>query len=190
MLKISDLWFSFEHLSKVAADDIKKKSDASSVDLYDSAGLTSTGLDVVTEQFNNTLNARVLHRSDWRKVIYGLLAYLKNNTKGGTKSTLGEIRDLIKDRQPLQTKHGFALAYGLRNLYVHQGVTAALGSKQYAVNRAFFMVVHDAVLLYSLALGGSFSRVRLTKYESTGSSTTDQIQQGQVDTDLGDWAEG
>jgi len=187
MLKISDLWFSFEHLSKIAESDIKKKSGKSSVDLYDSATLASTGLDVVTEHFNSMLNTRVLYQSKWRQVIYKLLAYLKNNTVNHTQRTLGEIRDLIKDRKPLQTKHSFALVYGLRNLYVHKGVTASLGSKQYTVHRAFFMVLHDAVLLYSLALAGRFSRLMLAKSEAVSSGATDEAQYEQTEADLNAW---
>lgn len=77
---------------------------------------------------------------------------------GGTQKTISEVTFLMKEKEQLQAKHVFALVYGVRNIYVHQGVAAALGNSNYAVKKALYSVLYDSLILYSLALGDAYCR--------------------------------
>ncbi|WP_430680094.1 hypothetical protein [Leptolyngbya sp. AN10] len=157
MLKISDLWFAFEHLTNTACDVIPKDEDQKSkANFYSRDTLTSLEFDPITSNFNELLKSQVLHRAVWRREIYPFIQYLVNNTKGGTKSLISDALIHIKNLRQLEAKHIFALAYGIRNIYVHEGVAAALGSKNYKVKRAFYLVLYDVLILYSLALGDAY----------------------------------
>lgn len=118
--------------------------------------MKALGLDDITLNFNNLLRDRVLHAQTYRREIYMMLAYLKNGTKGGTQQLLIEAMALIKEKRPLKEKHIFALAYGIRNIYLHNGVAAALGHSKYKAKRALYSVLHDSLILYSLTLGDSY----------------------------------
>jgi hypothetical protein len=162
MLKISDLWFAFEHLVNTACEVIPK--DAASpnkVDLYQDSTLEAIGFHDITSNFNRLLYEHVLHKKTFRREVYPLLAYLKNNTRSGTRSMISDTILLIRDKKELQAKHIFALAYGIRNIYVHEGVAAALGTSNYQVKRILYSVLYDALILYSLELGDSYCREKL-----------------------------
>jgi hypothetical protein len=159
MLKISDLWFAFEHLVQTSSELIPTDAPSrSSVDLYRDSTLAALGFPDITSHFNRLLYTHVLHKPNYRKEMYRLLAYLKNNTKGGTKNAIADTIARIKEKQELQTKHIFALAYGIRNVYVHKGVAAALGSKNYRLKRVLYSILYDSLILYSLALGDAYCR--------------------------------
>ena len=164
MLKISDLWFSFEHLIRVA-DDVIERQGKATFDPYDDQTLSKIGFLTVSQTCNDLLYTRVLHKSRWRQELYGsLLPYLKNNTRGHTKTTIAEVHDTVKAKNPLQTRHVLALAYGLRNIYAHEGVSAALGGKNYEAKRELYRVVYDALALYSIALSTHYAEQKLLKY--------------------------
>ncbi|RUR73935.1 hypothetical protein ACF3DV_25305 [Chlorogloeopsis fritschii PCC 9212] len=167
MLKISDLWFAFEHLVKTASEVIPKDTNFhSKVDFYQESTLEALGFNPITSNFNQLMYGKVLHREAWRREVYHLLAYLKNNTTGGTQKLIEAAIILIKDNNALQAKHIFSIAYGIRNIYVHEGVSAALGSRNYQVKRALYLVVYDILVLYSLALADSYCCKKLINYSA------------------------
>lgn len=80
MLKISDLWFAFEHLVDTACRLIPKDAVAtnkSKVDLYQVGTLSLLGFDDITLNCNQLLYQHVLHKDVYRRDIYSVLAYLK-----------------------------------------------------------------------------------------------------------------
>lgn len=166
MLKITDLWFAFEHLVDTANEVIPKDTSSanSKVDFYQESTLKALGFDVITSNLNQLLYGQVLHDKRYRREVYLLLAYLKNNTTGGTKNLISDTKLLISDKKELQAKHIFALAYGIRIVYVHEGVAAALGSSNYRVKRLLYSVLYDALILYSLVLGNSYCCKKLKSY--------------------------
>lgn len=167
MLKISDLWFAFEHLVKTASDVISKDEDRNSkVNFYTKDTLESIGFDPITLNFNQLLKTQVLHRAVWRRETYPFIQYLVRDTEGGTKKLIADALLHIQESRELQAKHIFALAYGIRNVYVHKGVAAALGSKNYKVKRAFYLVMYDTLILYSLALGNTYCCKKLASYST------------------------
>lgn len=168
MLKISDLWFAFEHLVKTAADIIPKDEDRNSnVNFYSSSTMQMLEFDPITLNFNQLLKTQVLHRSVWRREIYLFIQYLVRDTQGGTQRLIADALSHVQESRELQAKHIFALAYGIRNVYVHKGVAAALGSRNYQVKRAFYLVMYDALILYSLALGNAYCCEKLASYSTT-----------------------
>ncbi len=169
MLKISDLWSAFEHLVKVASKLIakdKEPGNTSKVDLYQDSTMRTLGFNAITLNVNELWRDRVIHVPTYRHEIHMMLAYLENGTKGQTKKLLVEVRQLIKKKQPLREKHIFALAYGIRNIYLHDGVAAALGHPKYQAKRALFKLLHDSLILYSLALGDSYCQKYLQTLET------------------------
>jgi hypothetical protein len=171
MLKIADLWSAFEHLTETVSKLIekdKRPSNNSKVDLYQDSTMKTLGFDNITLNFNELLWDRVLHTPGYRNEIYMMLAYLKNGTKRQTQKLLVEAMALIKERHPLQEKHIFALAYGIRNIYLHDGVAAALGHRNHKAKRALYLVLHDSLILYSLTLGDSYCQKYLQTMDSVG----------------------
>ena len=69
-------------------------------------------------------------------------------------------------KKPLEFEHLLAIAYGLRNLYVHEGVMAALGTKDYALKRRLYQVVLDNLILSSLVVGSEYARRVIARVES------------------------
>ena len=158
MLKLSDLWFAFEHLGNAVTDIFPKDKDPKSkVDFYTDDTLSILKFDKITKNFNSLLWEHVLHRSPWRRDMYPYFSYLKNNTKGGVAARISETIDYIKKKQELSERHLFSLAYGIRNLYIHVGVSAALGGRNYEVKEYFYMVLYDTLILFSLQLGNVYS---------------------------------
>lgn len=165
MLKISDLWFAFEHLVDVASEKVPRKPNKSKIDFFHESTNSQVLFPSITAHVNQLLKDNVLHLTAWRRELYRFIPYIKNNTTGGTKTTIGEIHDLIHERQNFEERHIFALAYGIRNIYVHQGVSAALGTDNYNVKKALYSVLHDALILYSLTLGNAYCQRKLLDYE-------------------------
>lgn len=167
MLKISDLWFAFEHLVQTACDVIPKDEDQNSkVNCYSKSTLERLGFDSITSSFNELLKSQVLHQAAWRREVYLLIQYLVNNTERGAQKLIADALQHLRESRELEAKHIFALAYGVRNIYVHKGVAAALGSKNYKVKRAFYLVMYDTLILYSLALGNAYCCKKLASYSS------------------------
>lgn len=164
MIKIADLWFSYEHLQRLAREIFPWKKKYKTVDAFDQETMSVLGFDPITENFNCLMRSHVLHTPAFRKQIYLLLEILKENTKDGTQTTIGEIKPLIRDGARLDTRHAMALAYGLRNVYAHKGVAAAMGLDDYRVKKALYLVVYDTLMLYSLALGSAYCRGKLERY--------------------------
>ena len=108
----------------------------------------------------------LLCKPAYRKETFMMLAYLRNGTRGGTRALLADSIRLVKGESALQARHIFALAYGLRNIYVHNGVAAALGSRNYKAKRVLYEALHDSLILYSLALGDSYCQRYLKSVES------------------------
>lgn len=168
MLKISDLWFAFEHLVATSNTIIPKDAakNNSKVDLYRDSTLEELGFNNINENFNQLMKSFILNKSNRRRDMYIVLAYIKNNTERGTQTLLKEVVDLIREGSELQTKHIFALSYGIRNIYAHKGVSAALGSNNYELKRDFYRVLYDSLILYSLALGNAFCEKYLASINS------------------------
>lgn len=165
MLKIADLWFAFEHLVDVVSEVIPQDvADPNKMNFYQESTLRALGFQDITSNFNCLLYEHVLHKETSRREVYHILAYLKNNTIRGTKKLISDIILLVKDKKELQPKHIFALAYGIRNIYVHKGVAAALGSSNYHIKRVLYSVLYDALILYSLALGDAYCCKKLVNY--------------------------
>ena len=164
MLKLADLWFAFEHLSEIANETIPTKKPNSKFDFFEPATMEELGLSDITRHCNQLLWEHVLQKTAWRREIYHLIYYLTKNTKGGTKNTIGEIRELLRARCDLEMKHICAWMYGIRNIYVHKGVTAALGTENYEVKRALYTMLHDTLILYALTLGHAYCRKKLLDY--------------------------
>lgn len=164
MLKLSDLWFAFEHLRDTVKDVLPPDNDTrSKTDFYTDAMLSELGFDPITDHFNQLLWEHVLDSAAWRRGMYPFLAYLSNNTRGKTKDGIAESIKLIKEKQGLAPKHVFSLSYGLRNLYAHEGVAAAFGGKNYKVKECFYMVVYDSLVLYALLLGNAYCERKLSQ---------------------------
>ena len=167
MLKLSDLWFSFEHLVRTAADaipnDMNTKSK-SKVNFYQQRTQEELGFNKITDNFNQILTSKILHEKGWKQEINQLFAYLVSRTTGETKRIIADAILQIDQKKEFQAKHIFALAYGIRNIYVHEGVAAALGGKNYEVKKTLYQALYDTLILYSLALGNAYCCKRLIQY--------------------------
>jgi hypothetical protein len=166
MLKISDLWFAFEYLRNIALkiipSDVDPKSNPpSKVDFYKEATLEELGFSPITSNFNQLMYSKVLHREVWICEVNHSLKYLSKGARKKQKELIEDAILLIEDKQSLQPKHLYSIAYGIRNAYVHEGVAAALGSGKYHIKKALYSIVYDALVLYSLALADVYCRRKL-----------------------------
>lgn len=166
MLKISDLWFAFEHLVKTASKIIPKDVNPhTKVDFYREATLSELGFDTITSNFNELMYGNLLHKEVEEREINHIFSYLQNTTKGKTQEMIENTTVLIQQEKELQAKHIFSIADGIRNIYVHEGVAAALGSGNYQIKRIFYSIVYDTLVLYSLALGNSYCCKKLADFQ-------------------------
>lgn len=165
MLKLSDLWFTFEHLLKVVKElfpwdaPSASKSNPFSAETRQRIGFTS-----ISQQTTHTLRHHVFNEPRNRQEIYLLLSYLANNTYGSTRRIVEEIRVIIKSGDPFEACHYFSMIYALRNIYSHQGVAAALGGRDYTLKCRLYSILYDALVLYSLALGDAYCREKVKSY--------------------------
>lgn len=167
MQKISNLWFAFEYLVEVSQEVVLKDNIRNSkVDFYTQATSEVLGFNCITTDLNQNLNSQILCKNAWRSEFYSLLTYLKNHTKGGCKSNVAEIVELTKNHSLLHERHIFSLIYAIRNVYVHEGVAAALGGKKYfhyRLKRDLYYILHDALILYSIILGKNYCQRKLSQ---------------------------
>lgn len=164
MLKITDLWFAFEHLCKVAKDTFPLSSNQK-IAPYDDAFYKRIGMNKITKHFNELLYAEILHKKNWRKEFYLWSYYLQNNVHGGVKSTVGSLKKLVQEKESFQERHIFALAYALRNLYVHKGIAAALGSNDYKFKVKLYSLLYDTLVLYSFYLANEYCKEKIKQYK-------------------------
>lgn len=97
-----------------------------------------------------------------------MLPYLKNHSVGAASSGTQDLFLQLKKsgKQPLNARHIFAVAYALRNLYVHEGIAAAMGSGNYRLKRDFYEVLYDTLVLFSLRFGYEYAIRMLPTYEN------------------------
>lgn len=159
MIKIADLWFAFEHLVETASYLIPKDAclaNKSKTDLYQESTLLLIGFHSTTDNFNALISTHLVNKPRQRRELYLILAYIKKNIQNKTKKLIEETITFIKNKQNLHTKHILALCYGIRNIYAHNGVAAALGSKNYRFKQIFYLILYDSLVLYALSLGNHY----------------------------------
>lgn len=160
MYKISDLWYAFEHLLAIAPPTIPCESK-SKVAPFSRETVEVVGLVPVSELFGELSGQHVTAESKWRKELYPVLSYFINNTERGTKKALQRSLKAVKEKNPWGIEDLLALAYGIRNLYVHKGVMAALGTQDYALKRRLYQVILDCLKLAAFQLGSAYAECAL-----------------------------
>ena len=166
MLKLSDLWFSFEHLIKVMDSHGIYKSNPQKYRPYDEAFYHSCGLRATTETVNESLYTELLAHPRNRQQLYLLVDYLAKRTKGGTKSCIQEVDARVRSRAPLLEEHFYSLCYGIRNVYVHEGVAAALRSKDYKFKVHLYSHLYDHLTISTVLLAKGYCREQLAKLKA------------------------
>lgn len=165
MYRVSDLWYAFEQLLSLQPEVIPKETN-SKVKPYSEQTLQDVGLDKVGEHFGRLVHEHVTKESRWRREVYPLLSYFINNTKGGTKTALRSTLASVRSKTPLDIQDLLALCYGMRNLYVHHGVMAALGTRDYALKRRLYGAMLDGLTLASFQAGNVYAERVLALLES------------------------
>lgn len=156
MYRISDLWYALEHLIEISNPEIPKSG--SKVQPYSDETMQAIGLSDVESCFAASFRHYVAAESSWRQQVYIVIASLAKNAKGKSKIALKNCSDGIRKRRPLGFNDLLALAYALRNMFVHEGATAALGTKDYKVKRRLYEVVHDHLVLSALVIGSEYAQ--------------------------------
>ncbi|GAA5531244.1 hypothetical protein [Herpetosiphon gulosus] len=131
-------------------------SNKSKTDLYQESTLLLIGFHSTTDNFNALISTHLVNTPQQRRELYLILAYIRNNTQNKTKKLIEETITFIKNKQNLHTKHILALCYGIRNIYAHNGVAAALGSENYRFKQIFYLILYDSLVLYALSLGNHY----------------------------------
>ena len=154
MLKISDLWGAFEHLCQTCHEqEVIRTLSQSKTNLYDEAQQRELGFDRAVAAFNQVLQEELYPNKRYKVEMYRVLAYLKNNTKGGTQKEIGRIHESVKAYAPLSFQQVNALAYALRNLYVHKGVAASLGTKSMTFKVLLYSMLYEYLVVCCYRLG-------------------------------------
>lgn len=169
MLKISDLWASFEHLQSLLNNVVPKELTANSkVNFYREQTLASLNCSPIVSNFTQLFYDEVFTTKVRMRDMFRMLPYLKNNTKGAASSGTHDFISQLKlsGKIPFNARHIFALAYALRNLYVHDGIAAAMGSGNYKLKRDFYEVLYDTLILFSLRFGYEYASRMLPTYEN------------------------
>lgn len=164
MYRIADIWYAYEHLLSVSNDDLPRMN-TSKVALFHSDVFEAIGLPRIERCFSTLFAANVTDESKWRRELYPVLAYFINNTNGATQKALRRCSNAVKEKRTVEFEHLLALAYGMRNLYVHEGVMAALGTRDYALKRRLYQVVLDCLILSCIFVGNEYARRVLARME-------------------------
>lgn len=168
MIKISDMWFSFEKISDIYKKQNKKESNKSKTKIFSEQEIEKIGINESNKNFNTMLENLLSEDKKNRQEIHGvILPYLCNNTTGGTKNTLDGISDKIKQCKELEMNEINALAYGIRNIYAHEGATAALGSSRYAQKNKIFKIIYDTLVINSFMICISVCKEKLAVLKNT-----------------------
>jgi hypothetical protein len=164
MYKVVDIWFAFEHLLEVSKNEIPRTEPEKKFFRYADDVMNATRLAKVEYHFNNLMTQEITKESKWRQELYRLLANfrIKLGNKN-LKDAMKDCMDQIKGKKPLQFNHLLALSFGLRNLFVHYGAVAAMGTKDYALKRRMYEVLHDCLILASFTLANEYARRILDK---------------------------
>lgn len=162
MLKLSDLWFAYEHLLHVCEQIIPPpQPNSNKCNKYPEEKYRLWGINDLIELGNSLFWQSLFHTSANRKWFYPYLGIMKKNTRSGTKNLLQEVHEAVKDKNKMEVRHFLVLVYGIRNIYVHQGMNATMGSEKYHLKRLLFEALHDILSLLCIQLGTVYLKEKL-----------------------------
>ena len=164
MLKISDLWFAFEYICVQAniRGHVKKfEKCKSKCDIYPQITITLLQIDEPVKAFNVHLQDAFSVNKMYKVELYRILAYLGNNTNPFLKQEMKNFKTLLKGNTEfnLEFKNINYLLYALRNIYVHKGVSASLGTKSMKFKVMLYSMLYEYLIVVCHQIGYRFCLV-------------------------------
>ena len=164
MLKISDLWFAFEYICVQAniRGNVKMfEKCRSKCDIYPQTTIASLQINKPVKAFNVHLQEAFSVNKMFKVELYRILAYLGNNTNNFLKQEMKNFKSLLKGNTEfdLEFKNINYLLYALRNIYVHKGVSASLGTKSMKFKNMLYSMLYEYLLVVCHQIGYRFCLV-------------------------------
>jgi len=150
--KCNEAWFSFEAMKKFCDSFGWNSTNENKYKLFSSPELENIALIDILLLTNSRIRADIYSKSKTRIDIKGYAGFLeRNSTSPGLKTALGDVRDKIElGEEDLTTTDLLALAYGIRNTYVHEGVSALSGIERYKNKICLLKILYDFLILSQL----------------------------------------
>jgi hypothetical protein len=169
LLKISDLWFSFEHLIETCKKHpsnfnfVKKNTNSKFNVLEDwlSSEPEFSRIVVHCREIFKELNIEPSYFALREKTINEIHSKLPD---GGSKKEIDRLNKLLQNKsyEQIHFVHLSALMYATRNFYVHNGAVSKIGHPNYK----FLEFVYDTLVLYVIYLANAYAEGLIKKSES------------------------
>lgn len=155
-LMLTNQWFCFEALLSVCkshglSKNTQNKTAAlteETISLLESEYEFNRAIDSFWDFNTNLINSNGLYRYD----LQDFVAYLNEEASRGQKRSLLHVHNKFTNNDQFSIENILALAYAVRNQYVHAGDTPKSGVKYYTTKIAVLKNTHDFLVLLNIAL--------------------------------------
>jgi hypothetical protein len=161
MMKITDLWFAYEHIIMCSHLQglILKSYKRGYCDVFSNERLDALGFSDTSVLFNEILKRDIYSNKKYKQEFYRILAYIKNrlSSKSVTKK-IDEITDVVKSYDNFSVANINYLIYGLRNVYVHKGVASAFGTRSTKFKLKLYSMLYEYLVCICFLFGSSYCK--------------------------------
>ena len=162
ILKLNDLWFAYEGLYKLCAEDAFLKSNPTRSDPFTTEKVTSLSLEDRVTNFGEYLNQNIYSNVRLKNDFINYLQYLVDNSSGKTQPRLlGKFKNKANTNVFPTFNQILSLIYGIRNMYVHNADTAKSGVNQYRTKIEALKNCNDFLTLSILRISISILNTRI-----------------------------
>jgi hypothetical protein len=148
--KCNEAWFSFESMKGFCDSFNWSLSTQPTYELFSSPGMIGVDLNDVLLLTNNQIQANIYSNPKIQMDVKKYVGFLKDSSKPGLKAKLRITEGKIDHNQAMETGDLLALAYSIRNTYVHQGVSALSGIEKYKNKILLLKILFDFLILIQL----------------------------------------
>lgn len=110
---------------------------------------------------NNLLNEKLWSKPNRKKYVDNYLIFLSNNAKTELRNSLSKTITKINHEKDFESEDLLSIAYGTRNIFIHQGESAFSGTENYTSKIILLMIVYDFLILFNLKATNNLYRQRL-----------------------------
>lgn len=150
LLKGNEAWYSFEAM-KVFCDSFRWNSSGSNkYQLLTSPELNTIDINNALIATNTQIQLNIYSKPQIKEDVRKYVGFLGRHSEGGLLTRLAITENKIDLAQPLDSIDLLALAYSIRNSYVHQGVSALSGIEKYKNKILLLKVLFDFLIIVQL----------------------------------------
>ncbi len=154
LLKLSDLWITYEALLKILNEQgYNAEPAAKATALKDKDASEVFELDDILTNCNNQLKFNCLNNERFTKKIQDYLNFLAQNSSTTQVAVLNKALFSLKSIKPFNIQEIIAIIYAIHYLFINQGETSLSKIQNLLLTRFLFEILYDFLSLASLKIG-------------------------------------